>query len=54
MKEPEFDVKKESILSKLDYAISMLDMLGKDKNLTNYTNSIKMVLLDGEKEVKEY
>ena len=54
MEEPDFDVKKEKILSKLDLGISMLDMLGKSQNLLEYTDSIKMVLLDAEKDVKEY
>lgn len=53
MEEPDVDIKKEIILSKLDSALRMLEKMQEQYDLVGFID-IKTVLLQTEKEVKEY
>lgn len=53
MDEPDFDVKKEIILSKLDACMSMLENIREEHDLAGLVD-IQTLLLQIQKEVKEY
>lgn len=53
MEEPDVDIKKEIILSKLDSCIAMLDRIREEYDIIGLID-INTVLLQVEKEVKEY
>ena len=53
MDEPDVDIKKEIILSKLDTCIRMLDNIREEHDIVGLID-INTILLQIEKEVKEY
>lgn len=53
MEEPEVDIKKEIILSKLDAAIAMLEEIQQEYDVIALID-VNTVLRQCEKEVKEY
>lgn len=53
MEEPDYDVKKEIILSKLDACIAMLEEIREEYDIVGLID-INTVLKQIEKEVKEY
>lgn len=53
MEEPDVDIKKEIILSKLDACIAMLEEIKQEYDIVGLID-INTVLLQIEKEVKEY
>lgn len=53
MDEPDFDVKKEIILSKLDAGMAMLEKIREEHDLAGLFD-IQTLLLQIQKDVKEY
>lgn len=53
MEEPDVDIKKEIILSKLDACIAMLEEIKQEYDIVGLID-INTVLLQIEKEVREY